>query len=96
MSDTADRIHRHIYGKSGRASANAGNPVFLAGFEDGINSQEGSTASEDDITAEFKRRGEPTKTTDPHGLTIFKEWKRGYHAARLQRVFAKTPANPQP
>ena len=82
--DLAETIHRASYGKSGRASANAGNKPFLAGYAAGR--KEGET---DDIFArEYARRGSPEYGKP---LRDFREWKRGFWASRMQKIIAENP-----
>lgn len=83
--DPAETLHRSIYGKSGRASANAGNAEFLAGYDLG-RTVEVSGEVRDLFDDEYERRGSPVYGKP---LRDFKEWKRGVWAAALQRAFAE-------
>jgi len=82
--DLAEKIHRAIYKKSGHINANVGSP-FEAGFTIGKDS--GSRDTTLDIKQAWLLFDEPQPGDDI--WEAFQEWKRGYWAARLQRIRAK-------
>ena len=87
MSDLAENIHRAIYNKSGRINANPGNEHFEFGFSIGTKSSTDEGAPMEDLTLSWFLHGKPRVGTTR--WTEFEEWKRGYWAARLQRVCAE-------
>jgi hypothetical protein len=85
MKDIAALIHRTLYDKSDKANAQENrNSQFQAGYEHGISENEGGT---DLIAAEYERRNEPGVETVEFAL--FREWKRGFWAGRMQKSFTK-------
>lgn len=86
-TDLAAKIHRGIYGKCDKAnSPDNSNPDFKAGYTAGMDSPRKSSGL-DLLTPEWERRGCPEQDTAE--FEKFREWKRGFYAARMQRTCAE-------
>lgn len=88
MSDLAEKLHRALWGRSGRANA-PGNQSedFQAGFDAADERDDPALGGQ--LTDEWNRRGQPEQFTPE--WRRFSEWKRGLFAARMQRICAEKP-----
>lgn len=84
MNDISETIHRALYGASDKANApeNQGEE-FRAGYAFGSECPH----TIDAISDEYKRRGEPA--FESRAFEFFREWKRVYWAAQMQRAVLK-------
>lgn len=84
MSDLSAKIHRGIFGKSDDPTAAENqNKDFLDGYDAGEASARDGLDAENQETwrMELQRRG-----GNECDWERFREWKRGWHAARLRRT----------
>lgn len=87
-ADVPDRIARALHGKGDKANAIENQTAeFQAGYAEGLTNQAANGLAA--ITAEWRRRGSPDELTDD-----FREWKRGYWAARMQRAWMHANSTP--
>lgn len=87
--DFLERLAISLYGKTDKVNAAENdNPDFLAGFDIGMSEDSKST---DAITREWVGRGQPESG---EALEKFREWKRGFWAATMQKAWYRQ-AGPQ-
>lgn len=79
----AESMTRFLGGVSAEPEQNAGNKDFLDGYALGMTDQ--YHGGFEPITEEWIKRGKPVISTKP-----FKEWKRGYWAARFHKIEGRT------
>lgn len=83
--DIPERLAQSMYGKTDKVNAAENdNEDFQAGYDYAMH---GDAKTTDAISREWRLRGEP----EPEGEAFdkFREWKRGFWAASMQRAVFK-------
>lgn len=84
-NDLAERLHRLTFKRSGRANAKCNqSAAWQRGFKAGANAPSSEGIGNGVWMAEFSRLERNEITSDD-----WREWKMGWHTARMQKAVAK-------